>query len=390
MITAPRSALFMSEPTTLPLPPLRRTLRIVLRLLVVALVLEAGARLVLAPDLLFRRLASPYDEPSWRLSWLHRHDDPASPFRFSFDRHHPIRGWTLAPDLREVEVFSGKRLSSNSRGMRGRREVAVPKPEGITRIALLGDSFAFGEEVGDEETFARGIERIDPAIEVLNLGVHGYGHDQMLLTLREELPLDHPDVVLLAYVTDDSLRNLLTFRDYAKPRFHLRDGRLELAGTPVPAPAELLARERWRSRFVDLFTMARERVAWRWGDRAAEVDRLTDALLTAIFRETRAAGARPAVALLPAFSELGATDEAPLPAEAFVMRLAAREGVPAVRLRPAFLERARLGAEFERVGHWGPSEHRVAAGAIVDFLRRERLVASDRIPRSTAIPGVRP
>jgi hypothetical protein len=196
----------------------------------------------------------------------------------------------------------------------------------------------------------------------------------MLLTLREALPLYRPDVVLVGHVTDDSLRNVTTFRDFAKPRFRLKGGRLELEGTPVPTPDEVLARERWRSRLLDLVAMLRARVEWRWGGRMAEVDRLTDALLSEIFREARAAGARPAVALLPAWNELGATQEAPLAGEAFVMEVARREGAPCLRLRPLFLEGTRMGAEYERVGHWGPVEHRLAAGGIVDFLRRARLV----------------
>lgn len=364
----------MPDPTPAPRSRLQRLVRFAVDVCILLLLLEGGARAVLSSDTLFKRIASPLDEPSWRLGWLRRHRGAEEPYRFSFDRHHPVRGWTLAANLDSVEAFRGKRLSSNSRGLRGRREFAVPKPEGVYRIALLGDSFTFGEGVGDGETFAHQLGLLLPGVEVLNFGVHGYGHDQMLLTLREALPLYRPDVVLVGHVTDDSLRNVTTFRDFAKPRFRLRDGRLELEGTPVPTPAEVLAREPWRSRLLDLVKMAHARVAWRWGDRMAETDRLTDALLSAIFSEASAAGARPAVALLPAWNELGAPQAAPLSGEAFVIEVARRQKVPCLRLRPLFLEGTRLGAEYERVGHWGPVEHRLAAGGIADFLRREKLV----------------
>lgn len=339
-----------------------------------ALALEGGARLALRSEAFLRRISSPYDEPSWRLRWLRRHQGGEAPYRFSFDRFHSVRGWTLAPNLHQLEVFDGKRLTSNSRGLRGAREYAVPKPAGVTRIALFGDSFTFGEEVSDDETFAQQMERLLPGVEVMNFGVHGYGHDQMLLYLRETLPIYRPDVVLVGYVTDDSLRNLTRFRDFAKPRFRLRDGKLVIEGTPVPSPDELIARERWRSRFGDLLSMAASRIAWKWGGKAAELDQLTDALLSEMFREAAAGGARPAVALLPAWGELGATSAEPLPGERFAMDLAERDRTPCLRLRPLFLEQARLGAEFQKVGHWGPLEHRIAAGGIVDFLRREGLV----------------
>lgn len=354
-----------------------KVLRLFTYLLFLALCLEGLARWVASSETLFSRLASPYDEPSWRLRWLrnHRGDEPT---RLSFDRHHPGRGWTLAAGLHELPVFAGKQLSSNSRGLRGAREFATPKPAGVFRIAFFGDSFTFGEGVGDDETFVHHVGRLlepaaGPALEVLNFGIHGYGHDQMLLYLRETLPLYQPDVVVLGYVSDDSLRNLTTFRDFAKPRFRLRGGELVLEGAPVPTPAELLARERWRSRFLDLLVMARERIAWRWGGRAEEVDRLTEALLAAIVNESRAAGARPAIVLLPAFGELRATESAPLPAEALVLQIAERERTPCLRLRPLFLERARLGAELDPTRHWSPREHRLAAGGIADFLRREGL-----------------
>lgn len=344
----------------------------------VLLALEGMARLAFGSDFVFKRLFSPLDEPSWRLRWLRARKEAPGPTPFSFDRHDARLGWTLAPGLRELELWGGKRLSSNSHGLRGVREPELPKPEGLWRIAVFGDSFTFGEEVSDHETFAHQLEKLladqGTPVEVLNFGVHGYGHDQMLLRLRQALPVFQPDVVILGYVSDDSLRNLWTFRDYAKPRFRLQDGRLELEGVPVPAPAELAAREARRSRFFDLLTMLSTRMSWRFSDRASEVDRLTDALLSAIAREARAAGVQPAFVLLPAWNELAALEPQPLPAEAFVLELARREQVPCLRLRPLFLERARLGAEFEKVGHWGPREHRLTAEGLADFLRRSRLL----------------
>lgn len=358
-------------------------LRFLIYIVFLVLTMEGLARLALSSDWIFSNISSPYDEPSWRLRWLRSPAAAGGPLtRLSFDRHHPERGWSLAPKLRDLPVFAGKKLSSSSRGLRGAREPVIPKNADTLRIALFGDSFTFGEDVGDEETFGHQMERLfedtataaSPTVEVLNFGVHGYGHDQMLLYLREALPIYQPDIVILGYVSDDSLRNMTTFRDFAKPRFRLDNGELVLEGVPVPTPAALIASQRFHSRLFDLLTMAATRLAFRWGDRAAEVDRLTDALLSEIARETRGAGARPVFALLPAFSELSAPDAAPLPAEAMVMDIAERENIPCLRLRPLFLQRARLGAELNKVGHWGPREHQLAAAGLVDFLRRERLV----------------
>lgn len=51
-------------------------------------------------------------------------------------------------------------------------------------------------------------------------------------------------------------RNVLSFRDYAKPRFTLAGGELRLVNTPVPAPEELLRSERRRPRLVDFAVLA--------------------------------------------------------------------------------------------------------------------------------------
>ncbi|MEO8275530.1 MAG: SGNH/GDSL hydrolase family protein [Thermoanaerobaculia bacterium] len=343
-------------------------------LMILGLLLEGSTRLALRSETVVQRMAAPFDSTAWKLSWLRRHFAGAEPYRFGFDRHHPIRGWTLAPGLRAMPVFAGKNLTTNSRGLRGAREFPVTKTPGVTRIALFGDSFTFGEGVGDEETYASQIERLAPGVEVMNFGVHGYGLDQMLLYVREALPEYRPDVVLVGAIADDFLRNMLTFRDFAKPRFELREGRLDLEGVPVPTPEALLATERWRSRFVDLVTMGFERIAWRWGGRAKEMDRLGAEILATIAREARAGGARPAFASLPAWGELGAIDPASLPGERLIAELSRRESVPCVLLRPVFLARAKLGMTFEQRGHWRAKEHRIAAEGIVDFLRREDLI----------------
>ena len=115
---------------------------------------------------------------------------------------------------------------------------------------MLGDSFTFGEDVGDDETYSHHLEQLLPGTEVINLGVHGYGHDQMLIYLREEGVRYRPDVVILGFLTGDMERNVLSFRDYAKPRFVLDGGKLALRNSPVPPPAEMAAAEKWRSKFA--------------------------------------------------------------------------------------------------------------------------------------------
>ncbi|MBY0278658.1 SGNH/GDSL hydrolase family protein, partial [Candidatus Binatia bacterium] len=309
-------------------------------------------------------LATGYADAPWRLAWVARRER-AGIVTQPIDTLHPTRGWALTPSLRDVEA-SGAPVSSNARGARGIREHAIPKPPGTTRLLLFGDSYTFGEEVGDEQTFAAGIARRLPDLDVVNLGVHGYGHDQMLLHLREDAALYEPDIVLLGYAPWDDERNLLSFRDYAKPRFDLVDGRLELHGVPVPAPEEVLAREPWRSKLADLLGLVVRRVRWRYGDLKNERRTITDALLLAFVAGVRDLGARPVLVYFPTAQDVGA--DAPSAREREVAELCRAHDVPFLSLRERF-RRSLPGYASRSAAHWNATEHDVAADEMATFLR---------------------
>ncbi len=335
---------------------------------------ELGARWFLASEARFLRVGSAVTDPSWRLAWLHRQARQGT-FRYGFDVPHTVRGWALRPNLDNQPAWDGKRVSSTSDGLRGRREYARPKPAGLCRILVFGDSFTFGEDVSDDETFCHRLGGLLPGVEVLNFGVHGYGHDQMLLYLREAGARYQPDLIVLGYVTDDALRNLMTFRDFAKPRFVLRAGRLELEGPPLPSPEQVLQRERWRSKLGDLVTMLSQQWAWRSGARPRAARDVTLALLNAFFDDARSMGAQAALVDLPAFDELRFKQDAPLPREAGLMEFCRGRGLPYLGLRPVLLAEERRGMQLKMEGHWGPAEHAVAAEALAAFIQTRRLMA---------------
>ena len=169
-----------------------------------------------------------------------------------FHRPHPTRGWTVAPHAHEtVDGFS---YTTNERAYRS-LSAYTPDPAKYTVLAI-GDSFTFGIDTNDTATWPYLLQQRDSRLNVINLGVGGYGIDQMYVTLRETIHEYRPRLVIVAFVGDDVRRAFLSFRDYKKPRFVLRQGLLQLMNTPVGAPDEVIREieERRRSRLERSYT----------------------------------------------------------------------------------------------------------------------------------------
>jgi hypothetical protein len=230
----------------------------------------------------------------------------------------------------------------------------------------LADSFTFGDEVSDDETWPYFLEKLLLGSEVLNFGVHGYGHDQMLLYLREEGVKYHPDIVILGFVSVDMERNILSFRDYAKPRFVLDGARLVLTNTPVPRTEDTLAREPWRLKFLDAFIMLRDRYRERFEERGlkTEMESVTAALLDEIANTIRTAGALPIFVYLPVRDELTRSETDMSDGERFFFSYCRERGIQSIDLRRFFHEKLERGLPLKTSFHWGPEEHRTAAEGI--------------------------
>jgi lysophospholipase L1-like esterase len=97
----------------------------------------------------------------------------------------------------------------NAEGLRG-PETTLEKPAGVRRVAVLGDSIAFGYWVAEADGFPRRLEAMlneaagtGGRIEVLNFGVPGYNLDQEIETLRAKALAFSPDVVVVAFCLND-------------------------------------------------------------------------------------------------------------------------------------------------------------------------------------------
>ena len=91
-------------------------------------------------------------------------------------------------------------IRTNRLGLWG-PEPVIPKPPGILRILMLGDSFTFRFPVRDEETFcvliAQGLRVQGLPFDVVNAGVSGYSPTPEYISLRDEFLSFDPDLVVL-------------------------------------------------------------------------------------------------------------------------------------------------------------------------------------------------
>ncbi len=342
-----------------------------------AFLVEGSARLAFSIPQVARRLQANHDY-TYRRNWVREHQKLGMEVYYTFDRYDASKGWMPKANLKDVKAFDGKILNTNSKGVRGKREFAYVKKKDTLRILILGDSFTFGDEVSDNETYSYYLQEMLPGTEVINMGIHGYGHDQMLILLKEEGIKYQPDIVILGFLPLDMPRNLLGFRDFAKPRFVLEKGELKLTGTPVPHAEDILQWDWAIPRTFDIFSLIHHRVTKEFGLQQKEMERITTAILTDMIRLIDSIHAVPLLAYLPRGREIS-KNIAPTEGEAYMFSVCQlNEKAKCFSSRPYFTEKIAKGETFKSGGHWEPAGHLTAAQAIKHYLVDEGLVTAEK------------
>jgi len=164
-----------------------------------------------------------------------------------FDR---VVGWTVNPNSHSEDGLS----FSSVEGIRSPRVgISFSNRSVNCRIALVGDSYTFGEEVTYEESWGSQLESLlGLDCQVLNFGVPGYGIGQIYLKYLRDVRSWSPNIVILGFIGHDVLRTMgvygfLTFPasevPWPSPRFVLNiEGRLELLNVPLPFPEEIFTK----------------------------------------------------------------------------------------------------------------------------------------------------
>lgn len=145
-------------------------------------------------------------------------------------------GWVHRPGYR------WKGHSVTEQGFRGTRIYPEMPADPGRRIICMGDSFTFGYEEEDNETFPHHGEQLRPGTEWINMGICGAGLAQALLQYRTTGRKFGGKFVVIAFLTDNQKRTVNCFRPLVaptssmtpltKPFARMTDGRLSIEPNP--------------------------------------------------------------------------------------------------------------------------------------------------------------
>lgn len=129
----------------------------------------------------------------------------------------------------------------NNQGFRDHKEYDTTSIQITqTKVMLLGDSFIFGVYLAEQTNISSKLERkLGTKYVVYNMGIPGWGIDQMYLAYLKYSPIIMPQTVVLMFIEDDIPRVLESYRRVEgmnKPSFLLDNDKLRLRSLEQDSP----------------------------------------------------------------------------------------------------------------------------------------------------------
>ncbi len=121
---------------------------------------------------------------------------------------HPVIGWVPRAGAKVPGI------TVNSQGIRATREYALTPPDRDKRVLCMGDSFTFGDGVGDAETYPSHAEQMSPGWEWLNFGIGGACLTQAYLHYIENARKFDGKHVIIGFMTNDAQRTVNCYRPF--------------------------------------------------------------------------------------------------------------------------------------------------------------------------------
>ncbi|MFH1559944.1 MAG: SGNH/GDSL hydrolase family protein [Chloroflexota bacterium] len=236
---------------------------------------------------------------------------------------------------------------------RGDQVYSLLPEEDSLRIVAIGDSFVFGAQVNDNETYPFYLESLLDNTEVLNMGVVGYGIDQAVLKYLKYGSTYTPDLVILGTYPHDYVRTGLSFYGFSKPVFEYNDNNdsIELTNTSIPPPQEVFDELKRKLSPPVLYSYAflenlALRAYWNRIDSGAreryfkEMDRIVEHILAELVESTQITNTKLLIVQVPSGSSF--VNEETLSAakrddtQIHLLNIYAKLGIPYVDLLEGF------------------------------------------------------
>jgi hypothetical protein len=315
--------------------------------------------------------------------------DYSGPSRSVLSIYDPVTGWKLKPDFNITEKNSEFEAyyQINSDGFRNNL-----KFNGDEKILFIGDSFTFGHGVGEEERYSSIIGKYGN-YNIRNLGTPGYGTDQELLILKEEIDLFGPDIVIVGYLVENIARNIERYPrlgnintglDYERPLFIVENNKLVLSNTPTIKPEEL-------DDIIEIKTDAKEKIkeycfscvffyrGFRsFSPKESVYDsyqnyylegsydwKLTKLIFEEIKREVKNRGGRLIIVVIPLQEDVKSYDNTEFEYQKRFLEL---ENFEIIDLTKAFSEEEEE-MYYQYDSHWNKEGHLFGANLILDYLK---------------------
>jgi hypothetical protein len=247
-------------------------------------------------------------------------------------------GWSLGPSRRSSNGLYATSIEGFRSATPG--EKLIDDSGTHDRIVITGDSFAFSDEVPFAQSLQAHLQRkVGDQLQVVSVGVSGYGIDQAVLRYEAEAPRISSRVSILQFIQDDVHRvggiylfNRPTWGDYpfVKPRFVQGDRGLERVESPTAEATygfasvfdlpNLALDESFDSKHwvPSLFGAS---YAWRllatryprWGRRTEPSTRtgsefIAEHLIRRFIEDARREGSRPVVVYFPSSGDFNGVD----------------------------------------------------------------------------------
>ncbi len=326
--------------------------------------------------------------------------------RPSLIQHDAVLGWSLRPG------FRSSLCTIDADGLRRDRDRPPPVAPAV-RVATFGDSFTFGGDVADRYAYPEALARRDERITVANYGVPGYGLDQAFLRYQRDGRANHPQVVVIGFMSENIYRDLSVFRPFylptsllpfAKPRYLAGEHEPWLLANPLPhladyrdllaRPAETLERlgqhdffYHTRPRAGPFDHSAAVRLAKLAGEQLgpgrrsriyapdSEAFRVTTELFTAFYEMALRDGAQPVIVILPERSDLARWRSAGTKRYTPLLQFFARQRYQVVDAMAA-LDRAGRDRPIADLvpSHYSPLANQLVADQLLQRLRTLGLI----------------